>query len=329
MKLEQKDKQILFSTTQIPDIFFAEHMSNMPGDYLKIYMYLMFLSKYGKEVKINDLAKRLNLPLNVVNEGIKYLETNKLILRKLQGYLIVDLQEETLHELYKPNIRTTPEKVEENAKNKDRLKLITYLNNRYFQGVMGPTWYDDIDKWLTEYKFNKEVLITLFDYCNNKGALHRNYVQVVADSWKANNITDLGALENYYIEQEKTMKIKKSIAKKLGRHSGLTEFEEGYIDKWVNEYNYGMDVIELVLKRSNIRANTSFEYLDNIIKDWHERNLKTPAEVTEFLEKRKQLSKDTKDLSKKVKKENFEQRQYSNLSFLYANKNIIEGEGNG
>ena len=164
MKLEQKDKQILFSTTQIPDIFFAEHMSDLPGDYLKIYMYLMFLSKFGKDVKINDLTKRLNLPVNVVNEGIKYLETNKLILRKLQGYVIVDLQEETLHELYKPNIRTTPEKVEENAKNKDRLKLITYLNNRYFQGVMGPTWYDDIDKWLTEYNFNKEVLITLFVY---------------------------------------------------------------------------------------------------------------------------------------------------------------------
>ena len=28
----------------------------------------------------------------------------------------------------------------------------------------------------------------------------------------------------------------------------------------------------------------------------------------------------TKEINKQVKKENFEQREYSNLSFLYANK---------
>ena len=49
MKLEQNDKALLFSETQIPDIFFAEHLSELPGDYLKIYMYMIFLSKYRKD----------------------------------------------------------------------------------------------------------------------------------------------------------------------------------------------------------------------------------------------------------------------------------------
>ena len=49
MKLEQNEKPILFSETSIPDIFFSEHLSQLPGDYLKIYMYLIFLSKYNKE----------------------------------------------------------------------------------------------------------------------------------------------------------------------------------------------------------------------------------------------------------------------------------------
>ena len=41
MKLEQKEKQLLFSETIIPDIFFAEHLSQIPSDYLKIYLYLL------------------------------------------------------------------------------------------------------------------------------------------------------------------------------------------------------------------------------------------------------------------------------------------------
>ena len=183
MKLEQSEKHMMFNMTQIPDIFFSEYLGGMPGDYLKLYLYLSFISKYGKDVKINDLSKNLSLPFNVINDGMNYLEDNKLILRKPEGYIMVDLQEKMLNELYKPNIKTDPEKIEQNAKNKERIQLVEYLNNKYFQGVMGPTWYKDIDTWFEKYEFEPEVLIALFDYCFKKSALHRNYIQTVAEAW--------------------------------------------------------------------------------------------------------------------------------------------------
>ena len=325
MRLEKSEKHMIFNTTEIPDIFFSEYLGNMPGDYLKIYLYISFLSKYSKEVKVNDLSKNLALPVNVINEGMKYLEENKLILRKPQGFIILDIQENMLNELYKPNIKTSPEKIEENAQNKERIQLVEYLNNKYFQGVMGPTWYQDIDTWFEKYQFTKEVMIALFDYCFKKSALHRNYISTVAEAWGLNNIKDLGDLENYYIKQDKLMKIKKSIAKKLGRYNGLNQYEEAYVETWVNEYKYDMNIIEIALKRTTFKANASFEYINSIIKDWNERNLRTPAEVNEFLEKRKELNKNKKELEKKVKKGNFDQREYDDLSYLYANKNVMEG----
>ena len=72
MKLEQNEKPLLFSETTISDIFFSEHLSELPGEYLKIYMYLIFLSKYGKDIKLNDLSKKLNIPLKSINEGLKF-----------------------------------------------------------------------------------------------------------------------------------------------------------------------------------------------------------------------------------------------------------------
>ena len=96
MKLEQNEKTLLFSETVIPDIFFSEHLSQMPSDYLKIYMYMIFLSKYGKDIKLNDLSKKLNIPLKNISDGIKYLEENNLITKKSNGYIISDLQELTL-----------------------------------------------------------------------------------------------------------------------------------------------------------------------------------------------------------------------------------------
>ena len=73
MKLEQTEKSLLFSETVFPDIFFSEYLSQIPGDYLKIYMYMVFLSKYNKDIKINDLSKKLNVPLKTINDGTKFL----------------------------------------------------------------------------------------------------------------------------------------------------------------------------------------------------------------------------------------------------------------
>ena len=322
MKLEQNDKSIMFATTQVPDIFFSEYLSNMTGDYLKIYLYLMFLSKYNGEININDLSKKLALPINTIQEGIKYLEKEGFILRKQTGFILIDLQEKTLNNLYTLKIQNSEEKIEQNAKNKERIRLIEYLNNKYFQGVMGPTWYSDIDTWFDKYGFDEQVMINLFDYCYSKSALHKNYVQTVAEAWGLNKIKNLDDLENYYMGQEKLMKIKKEIAKKLGRRNGLTQYEEAYIETSVNDYKYDLSVIEIALKRTTLRSNPSFEYINNIIKDWNDRNLRTPVQVNQFLEQRKKQAKDTKELQKQVKKESFEQRTYSNLNFLYANKNI-------
>ena len=321
MKLEQNDKSIMFSVTEIPDIFLSEYIGAMPGDYLKIYLYINFLSKYNGEININDLSKKLALSINAINEGMKYLEKEGFILRKPTGFLITDLQEKTLNDLYTLKIKTSQEKVIQNEQNKKRIKLMEYLNNKYFQGIMGPVWYTDIDTWMDKYGFDEQVIINLFDYCYSKSALHKNYVQVVAESWGLNKVKTLDDLEKYYIEQEKLMKMKKEIAKKLGRRSGLTQYEEAYIETWVNEYKYDMSIIEIALKKTTSRANASFEYINNIIKDWNDRNLRTPAQVSQFLEQRKQQNKTTKEIKKQVKKESFEQREYSNLSFLYANKN--------
>lgn len=319
MKLEQNEKSLLFSETTIPDIFFSEHLSELPGDYLKIYMYMIFLSKYNKDIKLNDLSKKLNIPLKTINEGIKFLEDHNLITKKATGYIIIDLQESTLHNLYTPNLTMSKEKVEQTAKNKSKAKAIEHINNMYFQGIMGPSWYNDIDLWFRKYNFDEQVMIALFDYCYKRSALHRNYVQTVAEAWASNKVKTYSDLDNYYQQQESLNKIKKSIAKKLGKYNGLTQYEEAYIENWVLNFGYDMSIIEIALKRTTFKQNPTFEYINNIITDWHDRNLKTPSEIDAFLEQRKQQEKNTKELKSKVNKANYEQRNYDNLDFLYAN----------
>ena len=319
MKLEQNDKSMLFSNTELPDIFFTEYLSAAKGDYVKVYLYILFLSKYNKDVKITDLSKKLSLSFNIIQEALSYWESQGVVTKKNTGYILTNLQEKELFSLYTPKLTSTPEQAELTAQNKYRAKAIENINNLYFQGVMSPSWYNDIDLWFRKYQFDEQVMISLFGYCFEKSALHRNYVQTVAEAWSKSNIKTFMDLDNYYQKQEKLNIIGKSIAKKLGFNRSLTQFESAYIEKWIVEYGFSQDIIDIALKRTTSKANPNFDYIDKLLSDWKERGLKTSAEVQEFIQQMKEKNKKTKELEKKSSFQSYDQRNYDNLESLYAN----------
>lgn len=147
MKIEQNDPSLILSTTSIPDVFFTEYLSQANGDYLKVYLYLYFLARYNKDIKINDLSKKLDLPLKIIQDALKYWENIGLLIRKNQGYILANIQEIEINKIYKPKITMSAEHIEDVSKNKNRAHAIDTINNDFFQGVMAPSWYGDIDLW--------------------------------------------------------------------------------------------------------------------------------------------------------------------------------------
>ena len=163
----------------------------------------------------------------------------------------------------------------------------------------------------------------LFDYCYKRSALHRNYVQTVAEAWASNKVKTWNDLDTYYQQQESLNKIKKSIAKKLGKYNGLTQYEEAYIENWILNFGYDMNIIEIALKRTTFKQNPTFEYINNIITDWHDRKLKTPDAVNNYLLQAKTQTQNIKKLEKQTGYTNYEQRERSNWDNFYANNSTL------
>lgn len=322
MKLEQNDKSMIFSTTEIPDVFITEYLSQANGNYIKVYLYMTFLSKYNKEIKINDMSKTLAIDFKVIQEALKYWEDHGVITKKANGYILNNLQEIELHKLYTPRLTATPEETQKNQKNQYRAKAIEDINNSYFQGIMSPSWYTDINLWFSKYQFEEQVMIALFRYCFDKSALHKNYVQVVADAWAKNNIKTYTDLEIYYEQQEKLSTIEKTIARKLGISRGLTQYEKAFVEKWVVDFKYTLPIIEIALKKTTSKSNPNFDYIDKLLTDWNDKNLRTIEEITNYISNLKQKQKNIKELEKKTQLANYEQRKYDNLDSLYTNLNI-------
>ena len=182
MKIESKEEMGLFSSTDIPDIFFSEYLGLASGDAVKVYLYLSFLSKNNKDININEISKILSLPYDTINKSIKYWEEQGLFIKKPDGYILADLKEIALGKLYSPKVTASVENIEKNEKNKTRIVCIESINNQFFSGTMNPTWYTDIDLWFEKYGFDDQVMLALFAHCTSKtGNINRNYIQAVAE----------------------------------------------------------------------------------------------------------------------------------------------------
>ena len=46
------------------------------------------------------------------------------------------------------------------ADNKSRAQAIENINSEFFQGVMSPSWYGDIDLWFSKYGFDEEECLS-------------------------------------------------------------------------------------------------------------------------------------------------------------------------
>ncbi len=318
MKISQNDKSLLFSSTEIPDVFFTEYLPEASGDYIKVYLHMIFLSKYNNEFKINDLSKSLALDFPIIQDAIKFWENKGILIKNPNGYSLANIQELELSKLYSPKVSIAPEDAIKNSENQYRAKAIENINKQFFQGVMSPSWYNDISLWFSKYGFDEQVMLALFNYCYENRALHRNYIQTVAEGWASNNIKTFNDLDLYFEKQEKRSVIKKQIAKKLNLYRNLTTYDEDYIIKWTENYGFPMEIIDIALKRASSQNNIRFEYIDKILTDWHEKDLRTPDEVQTHLESTKTKEKKEKDLKKAVTYE-YTQSTFDNLDSLYDN----------
>lgn len=320
---------LLYSDTQLPDVFITEYLPSMDGDFIKVYIYCLFMSKHNRKASAEDLSKKLELDITRVNEALTYLEGLDIICRKPEGIVLLDLKEKEIHKIYRMKTTSSPEEVALSMeRNKKRNKIISAINKTFFQGVMSPSWYTDIDAWFDKYKFEEDVMYALFQHCYDYKGLAKGYITKVADNWHSKNIKNSFDLDRYFIQYQKLKDIRLNIVKKLKLIRNLTEYEEEYVEKWVIDYEFGFDTIELALKKTTGKTNPSFKYIHTILTHWHEQDLKTRDEILAYEKQNKEAAaakKQSQETVRNAPRGNFKQRKYDDEYFNSLYETIEKG----
>ncbi|MDD4494347.1 MAG: DnaD domain protein [Eubacteriales bacterium] len=286
MKFEYSES-VLYSNTPVPDIFLSEYMPYLKCEYVKLYLHCLFLSKWKKRSSLDSMSKKLDIDIGTIKEGLMYMESIGLIVKKEDSIAIADIKQKEIDKIYRLKTTSTPEEVKQNSElNKKRNLIINAINNSFFQGIMSPAWYTDIDSWFDKYKFEEDVMYSLFQHCYDHKALTKNYITKVAENWYSKNVQNSFDLDRQFIEYKKCRDVGVQIAKKLRLGRYLTEYEEDIVNKWVLEYGYDFKTIELALKKTTGKTSPSFNYIDTIVTDWNKNGLKDTDAISEHEKRR-------------------------------------------
>ena len=311
---------LLYSDSPIPDVFISEYLPSLESDFVKVYIYCVFICKHKINISSDEIAKKLELQSVRVREALSRLEEVGLISRGTNENIItiIDLKEREIKKLYRVKNTSSPDDAAcSTDRNKRRSRFISSINNAFFQGVMSPSWYMDIDAWFDKYQFEEDVMYALFKHCSDYKGLSRQYIAKVADNWHNKNIKNSFDLDRYSMEAQKTRDIRGKIMKKLRKQGYLTEYEDSYVERWVVEFGFSFEIIELALKRTTSARNPSFEYINKILTNWHEKGYKTKDEILSAEENKApvEMGKSKPRTSTAPQKGNFEQRKYTDEDF--------------
>ncbi|MDD4296022.1 MAG: DnaD domain protein [Ruminiclostridium sp.] len=318
-------QDMLFSDTDVPDIFICDIMPSLPSDSVKVYIYGLFLCKHSKHATLDEISTKLNMSRDSLNAVLVALENEELLVRTQNGITFLDIKEREIARIYRKKDVSTPDEALSNTQaSQKRSQCIESMNQMFFQGSMPSHWYTFVDNLFSQYHFDEDVMISLFQYCYNNNALNKKYVGQVAASWSKRNITSHFELERYMESFQKTRELGYKIAKALNFRRNLTVYEEEFVDIWANQYGYKMDLVEIALQKMTGKSNINFRYINTILTDWYKSGVKTKEEALAHSTKKPSSIKEPESSTKIPQKNNFTQRQYSNEFYEKLKKSTFK-----
>ena len=158
-----ESRKLLLSDTMVPDLFILEYLPTLSGIAVKIYLFLLLTLRTSRILTEQDLARRLGQEAEAVRTALLELASADLLHYNDEKIELIDIKAAEIERLYRPRTAAPPHETERAQKRFDqREKLMGDIARTFFQGMMSPSWYGEIDSWFDRYGFELEESIRLF-----------------------------------------------------------------------------------------------------------------------------------------------------------------------
>ena len=307
------------SATSVPNTFIDEYMSAAPGEFVKIYLYLLRLMNVPDATfSISSIADKFEHTEKDIRRALGYWERMQLIrleydgAQNLTGVCLLDSASKRITdpeadkrpmspantaELASPAAEeppvidvaapAIPEMRQYSAddiyrfQQDEAIAELFFITERYLGRPLTST---DINIILYIYDglgFSTDLIEYLVEYCVCKGHTSIRYIEKVALAWTESHISTVADAKRASSLYSQSYYI---VMKEFGISGrNLVPAETGFIEKWQAEYGFTTELIGEACRRTMQTIHQpSFEYADSILSGWHKNQVHSPKDIAKL-----------------------------------------------
>lgn len=315
----------------ISSSFIEKYLPKADGTFVKVYLYTLMHSLMPQTtITIRDIAQALDIIESDVYKAWKYWEAQGIVKLNICAENELDIEFLDINSLDTPIIPSTakvvnetkpnytPKEIDICMKNNSEIKDLFKIAQQRLGKPLSPndtcTLYSFYD-WL---KLPIEVIIMLLDYFCANDKRNLRYLEKIALDWSDQGIDSVEKAEAILekIDQQNSM------LSTIKKHMGIvdrtfTPAQMKYINKWIHEYKFDVEIIKLACDQAVINKGTnSINYIDSILEQWYKTNINSVVDAQKQIDnfkgknKEKYFQQKTTTKTTNNKFLNFSQQKY-------------------
>ena len=247
----------------------VDGLQETPADYLKIV--LMIFQEPGRNCSTQLLARLLELPEETVEAGIDYWIGRRVLLAGAPA-------DSSARPEQKPAAaKPAPAQPESERE----LRFLIREMEQLLQRPLTSTDLKTVTYLYEYYRLPADVILMAIQYAVDGGRRDIRYIERVCIGWYEQGMTTHAEVEAFFQRKAEYKSWESQVRTLLGiRDRKLIPSEEKWLHTWQEEYQYGLDVLQLAYERTvKHTGRAALAYMNKILSNWHKKGLRTLEEI--------------------------------------------------
>ena len=305
MRLKKPNKtQYLLYDTKVDNLFISEYMNKASGNAVKVYLTALMYQELDQPLDNRSIARDLGISIDEVVDCWAYWEREGILSRiptEEGNPYAFDIEFYNLREgSFAPPQIINDVRPAIDLSNRDLSQLykdVEEIVGRLLEGKE----IEAIASFVAEYGMEPGLIKAGYKYCTDrKKSTRPSYVGAILKDWKDKGIETTADLKDYLDDNDKHYDLYKKVFKALGFRRNPGDEEMRRMNSWIDEWGFSTEkILEACAKSSGI-SNPNINYVDAVLKSWHEDSGKEKPAEDYFTEILAMYAKDREENTRKT-----------------------------
>ena len=271
MKFDKgKTKDYYLFTTDVENVFINEYMTEAPGEYVKAYLYGLFCSEHGMELKSALMAEVLHMDEDRLREAWEYWERMNVVAieEEEDDYTVVFLSLREQLFSGEQGVERAIDMSDEVMDEDEEFKRLTEAAEDMLGRPLNGRELQEIDSWTKELGVPGEVIHEAFDYCVEIGKPSINYISKVILAWAKEGLTDREMVTEYLEKTSERQGIYRRILNSLGLKRNVTGAEKRLVDSWLDDMKFSPERKLEACEKAGFTQSPNLRYVNKVLENW-------------------------------------------------------------